>query len=67
MNLRDCVCEVRNQIITSDQIAGQENNAPQHCNIVHKSTRMLQAMQIPVGKVTVYKEFEKLEKLRRGI
>ena len=46
-----------------DHIAGKGDNALQHYNLVHKFTRMPQAMKIPAAKAAVDKEWEKLEKI----
>ena len=49
-----------------DHIAGKGDNSLQHNNLVHKFIPMPQAMKIPAAKAAVDKEWEKLEKLRRG-
>ena len=49
-----------------DHIAGKEDNSLQHYNLVHKFIPMPQAMKIPAAKAAVDKEWEKLEKIRRG-
>ena len=50
-----------------DHIAGRGDNSLQHYNMVHKFIPMPQAMKIPEAKAAVDKEWEKLEKFRRGI
>ena len=50
-----------------DHIAGKGNNSLQHDNLVHKFIPMPQAMKIPAAKAAVDKEWEKLEKIVRGI
>ena len=49
-----------------DHIAGKGENSLQHYNLVHKFIPMPQAMIIPAAKAAVDKEWEKLEKIRRG-
>ena len=49
-----------------DHFAGKGNNSLQHYHLVHKLIPMPQAMKIPVAKAAVDKEWEKLEKFRRG-
>ena len=49
-----------------DHIAGKGHNSLQHYNLVHKFIPMPQAMKIPAAKAAVDKEWEKLEKIRRG-
>ena len=49
-----------------DHIAGKGENSLQHHNLVHKFIPMPQAMKIPAAKAAVDKEWEKLEKFRRG-
>ena len=49
-----------------DHIAAKGENSLQHYNLVHKFILMPQAMKIPAAKPAVDKEWEKLEKLRRG-
>ena len=49
-----------------DHFAGKGDNSPQHYNLVHKFIPMPQAMKIPAAKAAVDKEWEKLEKFRRG-
>ena len=49
-----------------DHIAGKGDNSLQHYNLVHKFIPMPQAMKIPAAKAAVDKEWEKLEKFRRG-
>ena len=49
-----------------DCIAGTGENSLQHYNLVHKFILMPQAMKIPAAKAAVDKEWEKLEKFRRG-
>ena len=45
-----------------DHIAGEGDNSPQHCNLVHKFIPMPQAKKIPAAKAAVDKEWEILEK-----
>ena len=66
MNLQDCVWEIHYQIIMKTMIAGKGDNSLQHYNVVHKFILMPQAMKIPAAKAAVDKEWEKLEKIRRG-
>ena len=47
-------------------IAGKGDNSLQHYNSVHKFIPMPQALKIPAAKAAVDKEWEKLEKIRRG-
>ena len=49
-----------------DHIAGKGDNSLQHYNLVHKFIPIPQAMKIPAAKAAVDKEWEKLEKIRRG-
>ena len=49
-----------------DHIAGKGENSLQHYNLVHKFIPMPQAMKIPAAQAAVDKEWEKLEKFRRG-
>ena len=49
-----------------DHIAGKGDNSLQHYNLFHKFIPMHQAMKIPAAKAAVDKEWEKLEKIRRG-
>ena len=49
-----------------DHIAGKGENSLQHYNLVHKFIPMPQAMKIPAAKAAADKEWEKLEKFRRG-
>ena len=49
-----------------DHIAGKGENSLQHYNLVHKFIPMPQAMKILVAKAAVDKEWETLEKFRRG-
>ena len=49
-----------------DHIAGKGDNSLQHYNLVHKFIPMPQAMKIPAAKAAVDKEWETLEKNRRG-
>ena len=49
-----------------DHIAGKGDNSLQHYNLVHKFIPMPQAMKIPAAKAAVDKEWETLEKFRRG-
>ena len=46
-----------------DHIAGKGDNSLQHYSLVHKFIPMPQAMKIHATKTTVYKEWEKLEKI----
>ena len=46
-----------------DHIAGKENNALQHYNLVHKFIPLPQAIKIPAAKAAVDKERENLEKI----
>ena len=46
--------------------AGKGDNSLQHYNLVHKFIPMPQAMKIPTAKAAVDKEWEKLERFRRG-
>ena len=46
-----------------DHIAGKGENSLKHCNLVHKSILLPQAMKIPTAKAAVDKEWEKLEKI----
>ena len=49
-----------------DHIAGKGDNSLQHYNLVHKFIPVPQAMKIPAAKAAVDKEWEQLEKIRRG-
>ena len=49
-----------------DHIASKGENSLQHYSLVHKFIPMPQAMKIPAAKAAVHKEWEKLEKFRRG-
>ena len=49
-----------------DHIAGKGDNSLQHYNLVHKFIPTPQAMKIPAVKAAVDKEWDKLEKFRRG-
>ena len=49
-----------------DHIAGKGANSLQHYNLVHKFIPMPQALNIPAAKAAADKEWEKLEKIRRG-
>ena len=63
VNPQDCVWKNLYRIIMRDHIAGKGCNSPQHYNLVHKFTPVLQAMKIPATKAAVDKEWEKLEKI----
>ena len=47
-------------------IAGKGNNSLQHYILVDNFIPMPQAIKIPAAKAAVDKEWEKLEKIRRG-
>ena len=49
-----------------DHIARKGDNSLQHYNWVHKFIPVPEAMKIPAAKAAVDKEWEKLEKIRRG-
>ena len=49
-----------------DHIAGKGDNSLQHYNLEHKFIPVPQAMKIPAAKAAVDKEWDKLEKIRRG-
>ena len=49
-----------------DHIAGKGENSLQHYNLGQKFVLLHQAMKIPVAKAAVDKEWEKLDKIRRG-
>ena len=49
-----------------DHIAGKGENSLKHYNLVHQFILMPQAMKIPAAKAAVDKEWETLEKFRRG-
>ena len=49
-----------------DRIAEKGDKSLQHYNLVHKFIPMPQVMKIPAAKAAVDREWEKLEKFRRG-
>ena len=51
----------------ADHIAGKGDNSLQHDDLVHNFIPMSQAMKIPAAKAAVDKEWQQLEKIRRGI
>ena len=48
-----------------DHISGKGDNSLQHCNLVHNFS-CASSMKVPAAKAAVDKEWEKLEKIRRG-
>ena len=66
VNPQDCVWEESLPNHHEDHIAGKGDNSLQHYNLVHKFIPMPQAMKIPAAKAAVDKEWEKLERFRRG-
>ena len=66
VNPPDCVWKILYRIIMRTILQERETNSLQHDNLVHKCILMHQAMKITAAKAAVNKEWETLEKIRRG-